>query len=112
MGFLYAHLSEASPLNVGDVVENGTYVGHEGTTGNSTGIHLHLEMQDISSHNWIFNAPIEQYANPAEYMGFPNSQGISVIYDGTPIPPTPISFLKRKFKWVLYSRKLRARNFL
>lgn len=36
LGFLYAHMREASPLNVGDTVQIGTYVGHEGTTGNST----------------------------------------------------------------------------
>ena len=35
-GFLYAHMREASPLNVGDRVSIGDYVGHEGTTGNST----------------------------------------------------------------------------
>ena len=32
MGFLYGHLSEESPLNVGDSVQIGQYVGHEGTT--------------------------------------------------------------------------------
>lgn len=87
MGFLYAHMSEASPLKVGDTVEVGQYIGHEGTTGDSSGIHLHLEMQDISNHSWNYSAPLSAYSNPAEFMGFPNTQGISVIYYGTPIPP-------------------------
>ena len=53
-GFLYAHMREASPLSVGDRVSVGDYVGHEGTTGNSTGIHLHLEMQDLSNRRLDF----------------------------------------------------------
>lgn len=35
-GFLYAHMADPTPLNVGDTVEIGDYVGHEGTTGNSS----------------------------------------------------------------------------
>lgn len=31
-GFLYGHMKEPSPLNVGDSVSIGTYVGIEGTT--------------------------------------------------------------------------------
>ena len=31
-GFLYGHMKQASPLNAGDNVSIGTYVGIEGTT--------------------------------------------------------------------------------
>lgn len=89
MGFLYAHLRDPTPKNVGDTVSIGEAVGIEGTTGHSTGIHLHVEMQDISQHSWHFGAPKEEYENPALFMGFPNQEGISVIYYGTPIPPQP-----------------------
>lgn len=85
-GFLYGHMREASPLSVGDRVEIGTYVGHEGTTGASTGVHLHLEMQDLSNRGWIFGADLSEYLNPADFMGFPNTANISVIYNGTPGP--------------------------
>lgn len=53
-GFLYAHMADASPLSVGDSVNIGDYVGWEGTTGTSTGIHLHLEMQDLSNRRLDF----------------------------------------------------------
>lgn len=90
MGFLYAHLKQPTPLNVGDSVSIGQFVGIEGTTGSSTGNHLHLEMQDISEHNWIFGADKSYYTNPADFMGIPNVEGISVIYNGVPVyPPTP-----------------------
>ena len=44
----YAHLSEInSALQVGEIVEIGQRLGFAGTTGNSTGIHLHLTVQHI-----------------------------------------------------------------
>lgn len=41
---LYAHMKEKSTLNVGDKVYAGDIVGYVGTTGRSTGPHLHLEV--------------------------------------------------------------------
>lgn len=118
MGFLYAHMRDLPVVSVGDQVTIGQFVGIEGTTGDSTGIHLHIEMQDISEHDWVYGAPKSYYTNPADFMGFPNQQGISVIYNGTPgpgpgpEPPTPTGqVIKRKFKWVIYARKLRKKRF-
>ena len=99
----------------GDNVVYGTYVGIEGSTGYSTGIHLHVSSQDMTNKNhWTFGLPISSLLNPTIYMGFPNQYGISVIYNGTP-QPIPPSLLgkKTKFKWVIYARKLRnKRNLL
>ena len=41
---LYAHLREIS-VSPGDAVEKGSEIGKSGTTGNSTGPHLHLEVR-------------------------------------------------------------------
>ena len=109
MGFLYGHLHEPSNKNIGDSVQIGEQVGLEGTTGSSTGIHLHLEMQDISEHDWIYRAEKEVYTNPATFMGIPNVEGISVIYYGTPIPPTPI--FKNSNKWLKARSKKIVINF-
>lgn len=110
LGFLYAH--ERIPnwppmIDVGDSVVIGQAVGLQGSTGASTGPHLHLEMQDLSQRSWKYNGDFEDYINPAEWMGFPNVEGISVYYDGVPIFPTK---KERGFPWVLFAKKLRNRG--
>ncbi len=42
---LYAHMSEIN-VNVGDKVDTNTVLGLMGSTGHSTGSHLHLEVRD------------------------------------------------------------------
>ena len=49
---LYAHLSE-SLVRPGQVVMQGTVIGLSGSTGNSTGPHLHFEMRRLSSGEWV-----------------------------------------------------------
>lgn len=58
--FLYAHMKEPSPLLIGQAVSKGQFVGIEGTTGNSTGIHLHLEIRD-NNRNLLNPADICRY---------------------------------------------------
>lgn len=107
MGFLFAHLKEQSNKNVGDNINIGDIVGIEGSTGESTGIHLHVEMQDLTNHDWIFKADKDVYINPADFMGISNVEGNQAIYNGhTPV----VNFKKNNFKWVLYANKIRNRS--
>lgn len=45
--WLYLHMMAPSPLRVGDRVTRGDTVGYVGSTGDSTGPHLHLEANRI-----------------------------------------------------------------
>ena len=102
---LYMHLAQAPNVSQGDRVVKGQKVGDEGTTGSSTGIHLHVEMQDLNrwgnSWHWSYNK--SDYLDPTEYMGIDNIENTWWIYDGVPIEPS-----KNKNKWLKFrSRKKR-----
>lgn len=112
MGFLYGHLARRD-VALGDHVVTGQQIGMEGETGEAYGMHLHLEMQDLTNHDWIYRAPKEVYTNPADWMGIPNVEGTECYYNGIPVPPTPPTptiTRKHKFKWVLYAKNLRNKR--
>jgi Peptidase family M23 len=60
---LYGHLSEIS-VQPGQVIEQGTVIGLVGSTGNSTGPHLHFETRMPNGNTWVAIDPSEdiQYA--------------------------------------------------
>jgi murein DD-endopeptidase MepM/ murein hydrolase activator NlpD len=53
---LYAHLSKAT-VRPGEWVEQGTIIGAVGSTGASTGPHLHFEMRKLASDGWTTMDP-------------------------------------------------------
>lgn len=108
---MYMHLAQQPLLPVGSSVKAGEYVAAEGTTGQSTGIHLHVEMQDLNrwggKWHWSYNK--SDYLDPTVFMGIDNIKNTSWIYDGSPyIPSTKTE--KHKFPWVLYAKKLRNKS--
>lgn len=105
---LYMHLSQTADVNVNDRVVRGQKVGDEGTTGTSTGIHLHVEMQDLNRWNnvWHWSYTKSDYLDPTQFMGIDNIVNTWWIYDGEPIEP--IEPTKNKNKWLQFkSRKKR-----
>jgi peptidase M23-like protein len=61
--FVFAHLREASPLDVGDRVYTGQKIGNVGETGNAVGCHLHFEIW--SSPGWYSGG---QPIDPERYL--------------------------------------------
>ncbi|MBW4448823.1 MAG: M23 family metallopeptidase [Spirirestis rafaelensis WJT71-NPBG6] len=53
---LYGHMSEVF-VQPGQVVQQGTVIGRVGSTGNSTGPHLHFEVRHLTSRGWVATDP-------------------------------------------------------
>lgn len=52
ISLLHAHMDSVK-VKKGDQVKEGTLLGYTGTTGASTGVHLHLGMTLIGSDKWL-----------------------------------------------------------
>ena len=65
----YCHLSERWVV-AGEHIEPGQAIGVEGSTGRSTGSHLHYEVR------W---SVVGDTLNPAEILGIPNEKGVYVV---------------------------------
>lgn len=57
----YAHVQPGIPVYVGQPVDTNTIVAYMGSTGYSTGCHLHLEMSRY--YGWAYNGTYYQYIN-------------------------------------------------
>lgn len=79
---LYGHMSEIF-VQPGQVVEQGMVIGRVGSTGNSTGPHLHYEVRHLTSDGWVavnssgqLQASLDQWLNSlrtAQVLGKPGS---------------------------------------
>lgn len=71
----YAHLSNFANVSVGQYVTKDTVIGYMGTTGCSTGPHLHME---VATCHWknnggcTYTAYEKKLKNPANYVTFPS----------------------------------------
>jgi murein DD-endopeptidase MepM/ murein hydrolase activator NlpD len=54
----YAHLSQVA-VQPGEWVEQGEVIGLVGSTGTSTGPHLHFEVRQLTNEGWVAMDPIE-----------------------------------------------------
>lgn len=66
----YCHLSERR-VKSGDTIRAGDTIGVEGSTGKSTGSHLHFEVRNAAGVS----------VDPTPYLGTPNARGSYVIPD-------------------------------
>ena len=71
----YVHLSNYANIWVGQYVSKDTVIGYMGTTGCSTGEHLHLEIADCHWKNGgcSYGAYTNRLINPDNLINFPGS---------------------------------------
>ena len=77
----YCHLSKIN-VSVNQRVSRVSKIGVMGSTGNSTGKHLHFEIRNVSNK-------YADNSNPADYMGIPNKVGSYNSNDYQISNPTP-----------------------
>lgn len=71
MDHLFPHMTSPSPLEEGTEVSVGDTVGYIGSTGNSTGPHVHYEIDDDAVNRGAETS--KPHINPGKYMGGPLS---------------------------------------
>lgn len=82
--WIYAHLSKFN-VGTGDIIKQGQAIATEGTTGSSTGLHLHLECRQ---GGWAQgNASL----NVAEILGIPNRLGLVNNTQNTAVNQSQVS---------------------
>lgn len=68
-----------------------------------------MEKENHGNDTWLggYSNSIDPIAGTGIANERYSTSGDVYIYDGTPVPPTPIGTSKSKFPWVLYARKFR-----
>ena len=75
-GYVKSRRGTSESITNGPIISRNTTIGNMGSTGNSTGPHLHIEMATCSWHSQGgclgYNAYLNRIVNPNRYITFPS----------------------------------------
>lgn len=94
---LMAHMKEKNKLKVGALIKKGNAVGIMGDTGNSFGVHLHIEVQN--SKTWAYN---KNLLNPNSYIDWSDTTSKGSASVGS--YSTPVKWQNGKTKEPVYMK--------
>ncbi|MEM8603681.1 MAG: peptidoglycan DD-metalloendopeptidase family protein [Cyanobacteria bacterium P01_H01_bin.121] len=96
---LYAHLSEVF-VQPGDRIQQGEALGRVGSTGNSTGPHLHFEMRHQTAQGWVAVDPAQSF--DAFTLGLPAiPTGEPTLVATAQQPAKPITLLEYRMSQLM-----------
>lgn len=77
---LYGHMKSAAKVNKGDTVSRKQVIGYMGTTGKSSGPHLHLEVYDPNNKSRVINPWVTYYQGKVSVTIGGNSYKANIKY--------------------------------
>ncbi len=77
---LYGHMKSEAIVNKGDIVSQGQTIGYMGSTGNSSGTHLHFEMYNPDDGSEVINPWTSYYQGNVNVTVGGNSYKANISY--------------------------------